>query len=99
MMSDLAALVGGFEDDPEVRAAMKQLAMTALGEAQSLLTNAIPSVKMQLIKSLLPTLSRSLQVREGEDLAEFAGTVAKMYAEIVRVIGVPGQAIIELPVG
>jgi hypothetical protein len=69
------------EDDPEIRAAIKQLALTAIEEAADLIQNAAPNVKANLIRQLLPPLAKSLAAGKGEDdaLKEMRVAIEAMY--------------------
>lgn len=56
-LGDLVAAVG---DDPEVRTAVKRLALAALNEAETLVTRGTPAVKARVVNSILPALVKSL---------------------------------------
>lgn len=71
----------GLEDDPEIREAIKQLALTAIEEASELIQHAAPNVKANLIRQLLPPLAKSLASGKGEDeaLVEMRSAIGEMY--------------------
>jgi hypothetical protein len=60
MTTDLAPLVAAVGDDPEVRAAVKGLALAALAQAHDLVVRGTPAVKAKVVAGILPALVRSL---------------------------------------
>lgn len=71
----------GLDDDPEVRAAIRRLAIDAIEQARELLIDASPNIKMQMIRQLLPALAKSLSAGKDEDEAtkEALATVTELY--------------------
>lgn len=58
----LDALFNQVVDDPEVVAAVKDLALTAIGEAREMLSpHVAPQIRQQMVRTLLPTLVKSLE--------------------------------------
>lgn len=51
-------------NDDEVRARTKQLALCVLDEAEHLILEGNPSVKVTMIRSLMPTLAKSLDKQD-----------------------------------
>lgn len=81
MSSAVPFSFAGLEDDPEIRDAIKQLALTAIEEAADLIQNAAPNVKANLIRQLLPPLAKSLASGKGDDeaLVEMRKAIEQMY--------------------
>lgn len=72
-------LLGLLSDDSEVRTALKSLALSSIAAAQDLMDNAIPGVKIQVIRSILPALTKALQAQDNKELDDIKETVASMY--------------------
>ena len=72
-------LLGLLSDDAEVRSALKALALSSIAAAQDLMDNAIPGVKIQVIRSILPALTKALQAQDNKELDELKETVGAMY--------------------
>lgn len=80
-----SSMVAALQDDEEVAAASKALALKALSEADFLLTNGMPSVKIQVIKFISPIIAKALQVSSGEsELTNAIAEVRGMYAEMME---------------
>lgn len=88
-----APLVGGelppgLEDDPDILEAVKALTLAAISEAQHLIDNGIPAVKMQLIRTVLPAAAKALASKKGTDAKEeLQAEMKKMYAGVRGAIG------------
>lgn len=79
-MSDITELVTLLEGDDDVRRKMKELALLAIDEARDLLERGIPSIQMQVIRSLLPAMNKALAARDDRDLRQLKEDVASMQA-------------------
>lgn len=62
-MSDLNDIVSTVADDPEVKAAAKRLALSAMERAAFLIERGSPPIQAQMIRMLLPTAIASLKER------------------------------------
>jgi hypothetical protein len=71
--------------DPDVYNAVKQLALGAIREAQDILNDGIPAIKLQLIRSLLPQIARSLATkREDSEEKELQEELSNLYGNIAK---------------
>lgn len=82
--NDLGSLLNEVVDDPEVTAAVKTLALDALAVASEMLSpNAAPHLRIQMVKSILPTLVRSLEkAPDGGDKDELRKRMEDLFAEV-----------------
>jgi hypothetical protein len=80
-------LPAGLEHDPEVFQAMKRLALAAIESATDLLETSAPAIQMQMIRLLLPQVSRSLSTAKGDDDGELKAAVSEMYDAVRASIG------------
>lgn len=61
-MPNLDGLFNQVVDDPDVVSAVKALALQAIREAQDMLSShTAPAIRQQMVKSILPTLVKSLE--------------------------------------
>lgn len=59
--ANIGDLISVVADDPEVKDAARSLALAAIAEARQMLHQSQPTLKLQLIRSLLPTALASLK--------------------------------------
>lgn len=70
-------------DDPELRAAVKSLAMRAVEEAQFIMDRGTPNLKLSVIKVLMPAVARELAKKEErDDLAVLRAEMQEMMKEM-----------------
>lgn len=81
------AIPAGLENDPEVYAAMKSLALSAIQNAKEILETTAPSVQMQVVRMLLPAVSRSLSQRNEDDNDELKAELQSLYEDVRKHIG------------
>lgn len=62
-MGSLDPLLSTVADDPEVKAAAKQLALDAIAEASRLIKRGNPTVKASMVRAILPSAISSLKDR------------------------------------
>lgn len=74
--------------DPEVKAAANRLALKALAHAEMLLDHGNPQVKIRVIHSLLPAISKFL--REEEADTRFEDLKAQMF-RMFKEMGTPKE--------
>lgn len=80
---DLSQLMNAVVDDPDVKAAVKALAINALSEAQYQLQNGTPQNKANLIRALLPSLVASMkETQSGDGLEQLRETQEQMFKEL-----------------
>lgn len=89
MPDPIVLLPPGVENDPEIQAAIKDLALISIRQTKDLLLTAAPSVQQSIIRMLLPQLTRSLAQGTGDDNAELKAEVADLYAEVRAAITPP----------
>jgi hypothetical protein len=91
MADPISAMAGELiHDDPELRAAVKNLAMRAVQEAQIIMDRGTPNLKLSVIKVLMPAVARELAKKEErDDLAILRAQMTEMFKEIRD--GVPGE--------
>lgn len=83
MPDPLAELVNAVTDDPEVKASAKALALSTIAHAQYLLDRGQPAMKLQIIRSLLPTALASLKESpEDASVGELRDEMAAVLAEV-----------------
>lgn len=87
MAGPVVSLPAGLENDPEVYAAMKELALSAIRAAHDNLENSAPFVQMQVVRMLLPSVTRSLAHRSEDDDDELKTELAALYADVRSSIG------------
>lgn len=66
MANGMAALVHAVSDDPEVKAAAKNLVLDAINDARFLMQVGSPEIRSRLTAALLPTALASMK-GQGED--------------------------------
>ncbi len=87
MTEPVLALPAGIENDPEVFAAIKQLALLTIAQTRDLLLTAAPSVQQSVIRMLLPQLTRSLANGNTDDNEDLKKEVSDLYAEVRASLG------------
>lgn len=75
-------------EDPEILSAAKSLILDSIAHAQELLDEGIPSVKMGIIRSLLPAAVKlaTHQKTLDDEVEELRAQVNDMYARMFSVI-------------
>lgn len=70
-------------DDPELRAAVKSLAMEAVTQARYIMERGTPNLKLAVIKVLMPAVARELAKKEDrDDLTQLRAEMSQMFAEM-----------------
>jgi len=89
----IAALptVAGIENDPEVYAAVKNLALRTVDAALEILDTAAPLQQQSMIRILLPKFAGGLSKRAGDDNAELRSKVMAMYSEVAAALEDPDE--------
>jgi hypothetical protein len=72
----------GLEDDPEVYAAVKELALHSVHVAMDILDEAAPQQQLQMIRILMPRLMGTLSKGGEDDNEELRKRLNEMYAEV-----------------
>ena len=83
----LADVIHAVSDDPEVKAAARQLALEAIGQAQYLLRNGNPTVKATMLRSILPTAFAGMKEQAEDPGASEARKVMDSILEDMRKTG------------
>lgn len=79
--TDLSVLVNAVVDDPEVKSAVKSLALTALAEAKEVLITGNPQSKQNVMRMLMPALVASLkETTTGDGLESLRDTQNALFA-------------------
>jgi hypothetical protein len=83
MSAPLGQLVSAVTDDPDVRAAVKQLALDVVGEAQRLMRVGSPQIRARIIASVMPAAVAGLkQAPEDESKANLRAELEEMFREL-----------------
>lgn len=71
------------QDDPELRSAVKNLAMKAVERAQFIMDHGTPNLQLSVIKVLMPAVARELAKKEErDDLAVMRAEMKLMMEEM-----------------
>ena len=78
----------GLENDPEVKAAMKKLALASVERAIFLLEEGSPAVQATVVRMLLPSITRSLATpqKDEDDKSELKEKIDTMYGAVLEAI-------------
>jgi hypothetical protein len=87
MSTELTDPAADLEHDADIYAAVKDLALTVIARSKDILENGAPSLQLQMVRVLLPTLTRSLKANDGHENGELRQAVESMYASIREAIG------------
>ena len=82
-----APLIAGIENDPEVREAVKQLALDTVQSARDVLATGSPAIQLQMIRILLPGISRTVGKSDEKGDEELRKGLEKMYGDITKALG------------
>ncbi len=78
------------DDDPELKRRIKALVNLAVDEAHELLVSGSPSIKQNVMRTLLPAAVRAAQAnKQDEELATLREQMALLIAEIRTPISEP----------
>lgn len=79
----MEGLMAHVADDPEVRAAVKALALESLAQARVLVRSGAPSVKSRVVASVLPALVKGLGERQDTTTTdELRDQLDQLFAEM-----------------
>ncbi len=81
------SLPPGLENDPEVKAAMKRLALASIEKAMELLEDGSPAIQQRVVAMLLPQVTRSLATSSTDVDGELKAKVDEMYDNVRKAIG------------
>lgn len=87
-MADPLVLPAGLEQDPEIYDALKQLALDAIESARDNLRRSAPSIQLQVVRLVLPSVSRALANQRDDSDDDLKEAVDAMYADVRKAIGV-----------
>jgi hypothetical protein len=81
------SLPPGLENDPEVKAAMKKLALASIDKAMELLEEGAPAIQQRIVAMLLPSVTRSLATASQDVNGDLKEKVDAMYDSVRKAIG------------
>ena len=82
------SLAAGLEDDADVRAAIKSLALGVIEQCHDILETGMPQTKIQLIKIVLPLATKALTAtQEKDDLGDLREQMKELYGAVEKAIG------------
>lgn len=78
-----SAMVEALKDDPEIASQMQTLALMAIQEADSLLRNGPPNVKVQVLRAIMPAVASALKASTVDnELEQFKDEMRQMMKEV-----------------
>lgn len=84
MADPIIPAVAGIENDPEVYAAVKRLALATVEAAIDILDTAAPQQQQTMIRIVLPKFTGGLTQNKTDDQAELRGKVTEMFAAVAE---------------
>ena len=77
----------GLESDPDVREAVKQLALHTIEITEEILDSAAPQQQLQMIRILMPRIVSSIGKETGEEDEAMKAAVQSLYDNIMEQTG------------